>query len=180
MTAQNSQIRGVGVKADDVSIRHVDLGEAAAASAMVHESFLKLASQSWEVEAQRRFLAESSPEALKSKISAAACAIGAFSEEQVIGFLCMPMPTRLGMLFVHPSRLRTGIATKLWECARARLESEFPVVRTVELNATPHSVEFYRSVGFVPISAQFLRGGARAIRMACWLPARALGAELPR
>ncbi|HEY6455124.1 MAG TPA: GNAT family N-acetyltransferase [Steroidobacteraceae bacterium] len=147
---------------------------------MVQESFLKLASQSWETEAQQRFLAESSPKALESKISAAACAIGAFSGEQVIGFLFMPIPTRLGMLFVHPSRLRKGIATKLWECARARLESKFTVVRTVELNATPYSVEFYRSVGFVPISAQFLRGGARAIRMACWLPARALAAELPR
>jgi GNAT superfamily N-acetyltransferase len=168
------------VKTDDVFIRDIDSGEAAAASAMVQESFLKLASQSWDIEAQQRFLAQSTPWALEPKISAAACAIGAFSGEQLIGFLLMPTPTRLGMLFIHPSRLRKGIATKLWECARTRLESEFPLVKTVELNATPYSIEFYRSVGFVPISAQFLRGGARAIRMACWLPARALGAELPR
>jgi predicted GNAT family N-acyltransferase len=168
------------VKANDVSVRDVDSGEAAAASAMVQESFLKLASQSWEVEAQQRFLAESRPEVLGPKISAAACAIGAFSGERIIGFLFMPIPERLGMLFVHPSRLREGIATKLWECARTRLQCEFPEVRTVELNATPYAVEFYRAVGFVPISTQFLRGGARATRMACWLPARALGAELPR
>jgi len=68
---------------------------------MVQESFLKLASQTWEIQAQQRFLAESGPEALRRKISAAACAMGAFAGEQVIGFLLMPTPTRLGMLFVH-------------------------------------------------------------------------------
>lgn len=82
------------------------------------------------------------------------------------------------MLFVHPSRLRQGIATKLWEYARTRLEAEFPEARTVELNSTRYAVEFYRAAGFVPISAEFRRGGARAVRMACWLPARGLGAEL--
>jgi Acetyltransferase (GNAT) domain len=51
-------------------------------------------------------------------------------------------------------------------------------VKTVELNSTPRAVEFYLALGFVPISAEFARGGARATRMACWLPARALGAEL--
>lgn len=166
--------------ADHVSIRDVDSNEAAAASAMVQESFLKLATRGWEIEAQQRFLAESDPEALRRKISASTCAIGAFNEDQISGFLLMPIPTRLGMLFVHPGRLRKGIATTLWEAARTRIESTFPEVRTVELNATPYAVDFYRAVGFVPISAQFTRGGACAIRMACWLPARALGAELPR
>ena len=167
------------MKAHDISIRAVNPNEATAISAMVQQSFLKLAAESWEVEAQQRFLAEAGPEALGGKISAAAYAIGAFFGDQIVGFLLMPVPTRLGMLFVHPSRLRQGIGTKLWESARTQLESEFPEVRTVELNATPYSVEFYRATGYVPISAQFIRSGARAIRMACWLPARALGAELP-
>ena len=48
----------------------------------------------------------------------------------------------------------------------------------MELNSTPYAIEFYRALGFVPISAEFVRDGARATRMACWLPARALGAEL--
>jgi GNAT superfamily N-acetyltransferase len=162
----------------DFSIRAVAASDAAEASALVQESFLKLASGAWESEAQQRFLADSGPEALGRKIEAAAYAAGAFSGEQVVGFLLMPTPTLLGMLFVHPSRLRQGIATRLWECARTRLESQFPQARTVELNSTPSAVGFYRARGFVPISAEFVRGGARATRMACWLPARALGAEL--
>lgn len=98
----------------------------------------------------------------------------------MVGFLLMPTPILLGMLFVHPSRLRQGIGTRLWECARTRLESEFPEARTVELNSTPYAVDFYRALGFVPIFAEYARGRARATRMACWLPARALGAELLR
>ena len=46
------------------------------------------------------------------------------------------------------------------------------------LNATPYAIPFYKSVGFAPISSEFERDGQRAVRMACWLPARALGAEL--
>jgi GNAT superfamily N-acetyltransferase len=135
-------------------------------------SFAELAAQDWESQAQQRFLAESGVESLARKIVAASCAIGAFAREQIVGFLLMPTPTLLGMLFVHPTRLRQGTGTKLWEFARSRLESEFKEVRTVELNSTPCAVEFYRALGFVPISAEFVRGGSRATRIACWLPAR--------
>ncbi len=65
----------------------------------------------------------------------------------------------------------------LWESARAQIEARFPEVHTIELNATPYAVRFYESVGFVPISSEFEREGRRAIRMAFWLPARALGAN---
>jgi predicted GNAT family N-acyltransferase len=95
-----------------------------------------------------------------------------------VGFILMPKPSLLGMLFVHPSSLRLGIGKQLWEQARAHVEVSFPEVKTVELNSTPYALHFYRSIGFVPISAEFQRGGCRATRMACWLPARALGAAL--
>ena len=166
------------MQADNLLIRAVDASDAAAASALVQESFLKLASGAWESQARQRFLAESGPAALEHKIVAAAYAVSAFTDSQMVGFLLMRTPTLLGMLFVDPRRLRRGIATRLWECARVRLESQFPEAKTVELNSTPYAIEFYRALGFVPISAEFVRDGARATRMACWLPARALGAEL--
>lgn len=164
----------------DLSLRAVDPSDVAGASELVQESFLELAARDWETQAQQRFFTDSAPEALGMKIAAATCAVGAFAGQQIVGFLLMPTPTLLGMLFVHPTRLRQGIATRLWEYARTRLESEYPETRTVELNSTSCAVEFYRAVGFVPISAEFVRGGACATRMACWLPARALGAELRR
>ena len=102
-----------------------------------------------------------------------ALAAGAFSENEMVGVILMPSPSLLGALFVRPRWLRLGIGRALWEWARAQIETRFPEVNTVELNATSYAVPFYKSVGFVPISAEFERDGQRATRMACWLPARA-------
>jgi GNAT superfamily N-acetyltransferase len=157
--------------------RTVTQSESSAASALVHTSFTNLAAADWTSKAQQVLLSETSPEQLSTQIATAAYAAGAFVDDQMVGFLLMPTPTILGMLFVHPERLRRGIGKSLWEAARAHIESSFPSARTVELNATPYAVLFYRSIGFVPISAEFTIEGCRATRMACWLPARALGAD---
>jgi GNAT superfamily N-acetyltransferase len=167
------------MKLDIHTVTHAD---AAVASAVVHASFVELAASDWESQAQLRFLEESSPEALAGKLKIAAYATGAFVAEEMVGFMLMATPALLGMLFVHPQWLRRGIARALWENARAHIESSFPAVKTVELNATPCALQFYCSIGFVPISEEFEREGGRATRMACWLPARGLNAEraLPR
>lgn len=107
-----------------------------------------------------------------------AIAAGAFSEDGMAGVILMPSPSLLGLLFVRPRRLRSGIGRALWEWVRAQIETRFPETDTIELNSTAYAVPFYKSVGFVPISAEFERDGQRATRMACWLPARALGANL--
>jgi GNAT superfamily N-acetyltransferase len=152
--------------------------EATKASAVVHASFIALAAPDWERNAQSVFLSESSPEEMARKLNASALALGAFIEEQMAGVLLMSSPAILGMLFVHPEWLRRGIAKSLWEHARAEIGKSLPAVKTIELNSTPCAVGFYRSMGFAPISTEFKLGGCRATRMACWLPARALGAEI--
>jgi GNAT superfamily N-acetyltransferase len=162
-----------------VQLRAVTEAEALATSVLVQASFTRLAAPEWEPSARDVFMAESTPEALAAKIKCATCATGAFSDRQLVGFLLMPTPALLGMLFVHPECLRRGIGRALWEHARAYVESTFSAVKTIELNATPCAYQFYRSIGFAPISAEYNREGCRATRMACWLPARALRTEVP-
>jgi len=111
-------------------------------------------------------------------LSRCAYALGAFIDAELVGFLLMPKPALIQMFFVTPERVRSGIGRALWETTRVYLESQRPEVRTVELNASSYALAFYRQLGFVPISAQFNRDGFRATRMACWLPARHIGAEL--
>ena len=151
--------------------------EATEASALVQASFMQLAAADWEPSAQSIFLFESSPEEMARKQKTAALSLGAFYEDKLVGVLLMPSPVLLAMLFVQPQQLRRGVARSLWENARSEIEKRFPSAKTVELNSTPYAYGFYRSVGFAPISAEFRVGGCRATRMACWLPARALGAE---
>lgn len=160
-----------------ITIRLVGEAEAGAASAVVQASFLALAAKDWDGSAQQVFLAESSAEALVERLRVAAYAAGAFEGQQMVGFLLMPNEALLGMLFVDPKWVRQGVGRALWERAREHVEAQFPAIKTVELNATPNALPFYRSIGFVPISEEFTRAGCRTTRMACWLPARALGAE---
>jgi predicted GNAT family N-acyltransferase len=159
-------------------IRSLTNAHAAEASAVIEESFLALAASDWRADARSVFLESTAPAPLQHQMSRMTFAAGAFSEERLAGVIVMPSPGLLGLLFVRPRWLRMGIGQALWESARAHIQGRFPEVDTVELNATPYAVPFYKSVGFVPISSEFEREGQRAIRMACWLPARALGAHV--
>lgn len=162
----------------ELTARLLTAADADAASVLVHRSFSGLCAGAWEPSAREVFLAESSPRAMGEALRSPAFAMGVFSEGTMVGIVLMRKPSSVGMLFVHPGCLRQGIGRQLWEQARSHIEASFPGVNTVELNSTPYALAFYRSVGFVPISAQFTIAGCRATRMACWLPARTLGAAL--
>lgn len=151
---------------------------AATASALIHESFLAHLTDDWTPTAQTAFLARTSPESLAKKFGEMTFAAGAFCAGEIVGVVLMPKPTLLGLLFVEPCWLRRGVGKALWESVRTHIKASYPDVETIELNATPTAFPFYQSLGFVPISRDFVRDGQRAIRMACWLPAHALGADL--
>ena len=85
---------------------------------------------------------------------------------QMVGLVMLDTPESLSLLFVRPDSIRRGIGRKLWDSARAHVENAHPDVDTIELNATPVSVQFYLAVGFTPMSAEFVRAGCRATRMA--------------
>jgi GNAT superfamily N-acetyltransferase len=154
--------------------------DAAAVSSLVQLSFRALGAANWSPEAMATFYAESMPSVLVDKLAAALFGAVATIDGAVAGFAMVGRPNRLDLLFVHPDHLRKGIGRALWEAARAHVQAQYPEVKTIELNSTAYAQPFYRSVGFVPISLEFDAKGARATRMACWLPARQLGAEIPQ
>jgi putative acetyltransferase len=159
-------------------IRAAVPGDAAVVSSLIHLSFQALGAAGWSPEATQTFYAESMPSVLEDKLAAALFGAVAIGDDAVTGFAMVCRPNRLDMLFVHPDHLRKGIGRALWEAARAHVQAQHPKVKTIELNATAYARPFYQSVGFVPISLEFEVKGARATRMACWLPARQLGAEI--
>jgi predicted GNAT family N-acyltransferase len=161
-------------------LRIVTSDDSEAISALVQDSFQKLAAADWDDEAQQVFIANASTESMAKALQSAVYAASEFSDGQPTGFILFPKPSLLGMLFVNPNRLGQGIARRLWEAARAHIESVYPDVKTIELNSTPYAVNIYRALGFVPISTEFVVDGCRATRMACWLRARSLGAEVPK
>ena len=128
----------------------------------------------WEQSAQQDFLRDTTAEKLAARLSEATFVAVYEDGGQILGVIAMPRPTLVQLFFVAPGHLRQGIGKSLWEAARAHVEEQYPDVKTVELNSTPYAVSAYRALGFFPISEPFRRKGALAIRMACWLPGRAL------
>ena len=72
----------------------------------------------------------------------------------MVGLILLPSPSVLGLLFVHPSYQRRGIALSLWSAVREFLEFNFREGRTVKLSATPNSLPFYQAMGFAPTSPE--------------------------
>lgn len=155
-------------------VRDATPEDAPAVSALVHASFRAYIAPDWAPEAGESLIAETSADKLAVRLAEAVVALLVEDQGRVLGVIVMPRPTLVQLCFVAPGHTGQGIGRLLWETARSRVEAGFPEVRTVELNASPYAVPAYRACGFHPISAPFLRDGAVATRMACWLPARTL------
>ena len=153
-------------------IRTAVPSDAEAASRLVALSFCQIAAADWEPRARNELLGGTAPVGLADSIATAAYAAAAFDGAEVLGFLHRRKPIVVSTLFVHPQWVRRGIASGLWESARNHVETTFPEVTTVELNATPNAIPFYLAVGFMPLSGEITASGYRFTRMACWLPAR--------
>ena len=156
------------------TIRPIQPTENEAVSFLVQRSFAAFVAPDWKANAVSTFMAETSVECMQKLVDTAAFHAVAESQGQLLGFILMPSPSLIGLLFVSPDHLRSGIAKSLWGSARTRIEAEFKTVKTVELNSSPYAVGAYRALGFYPISEPFRRRGCVATRMACWLPGEAL------
>ncbi len=156
------------------NIREARPNDAAAISQLVQSSFGAYVAPDWEPTAQEMLLADTSAEKLAARMAESVVVLVYEEGTIMLGVILLPRPTLLQLCFVAPGHVGKGIGRSLWEAARARVEDRFPEARTIELNASPFAVAAYKAWGFYPISEPFVRGGAVATRMACWLPGRAL------
>ena len=159
------------------SVRTATARDAAAASALVKAGFVAGNAGTWSPRAAARFLAASSPQRIRERLRSASFAAVAVVDQRPVGFILLSSPRVVDMLFVDPAWFLRGVGRALWEVARQHVEDHFGETRTVELNSVLSATGFYRALGFAMISAPFEVNGSRAVRMACWLPARHLGAE---
>lgn len=141
-------------------------------------SFEHFVARDWSDNANDEYRGLLVTQSLAGKITGCAYSVAAVEQQRIVGFLLMPRANLIQMFFVLPALVRNGIGRQLWLHARTSISQRFPDVATIEVNASPFAVEFYRALGFVAISREFQSNGFRATRMACWLKAHALGAEL--
>ncbi len=152
------------------------LRDAEAMSQLILAGFDAQVASTWSAAACAVFHAEMAAEPMQTMIAQASYTLLAEEAGRIVGVLLMRAPNLLGMLFVLPEKQRQGVGRTLWGAVRHWVETSHSEVRTIELNASIGAVDFYRKIGFWPISAPYEVEGARAVRMACWLPALRLAA----
>ena len=155
-------------------VRDAHPEDATAVSELVQSSFRAYVAPDWEPVAQESLLADTSAEKLAARMAESAIVLVHEDAGQILGVILLPRPTLVKLCFVAPGHVGKGIGWSLWEAARARIDQRFPEAKTIELNASPYAVAAYKAWGFYPISEAFVRGGAVATRMACWLPGRGM------
>jgi GNAT superfamily N-acetyltransferase len=151
--------------------------DAEAASELIRRAFDTCIAHDWSAAARARFLDEASPAALREQFVSATFAEAACDGTELVGIVALTRPDYLALLFVDPARQRCGIGCQLLAHACAYVETHHADVQTLELNATPASLPFYRAAGFYPISPEYTYRGVRAVRMARWLPYDRLNKE---
>ena len=137
-----------------------------AISALVQASFLEFVAPDWDPNARETFLKESSPQDLEAGIANGEFAAAAQLDDQLVGFVLLPSPEILGMLFVHPNHVGHGIGGALWQAAKQHLNIRHPALEAIELNSSPYAVPAYSALGFRAISEPFWKSGCLATRMA--------------
>ena len=108
------------------SVEHAEV-----ASELVQGSFNHFVAADWEPQAREVFYVESSPEKLRLAIPTATYAALARVNHALSGFILVPRPSLLAMLFVRVQDVGQGIGALLWEATRAHLEANYPETTTV-------------------------------------------------
>ena len=109
------QVSGNALGSMQLVIRSAQIADATAVSALVQEGFTRFVAPDWEPQACSVFMSESSPERFMSSIPVAAYAAVAEADGHLVGFILLPNPSVLALLFVRSTCLRRGIASRLWE-----------------------------------------------------------------
>lgn len=150
------------------SCRPAELGDAQPLSALVQRALRPERLPGWSSEAVGALLSKSSAHLLREKIAAASFAHVAIADGAIVGFILCVQPRLLNLLVVDPAFQRAGIGTCLIERMLEHLASSAADLSIVEVNATEHSLPFYRRLGFYPLSEFIEFDGCRFMRLGYW------------
>jgi predicted N-acetyltransferase YhbS len=152
----------------DPSYRVADEADASWISALVRRALPPDRLPGWTTKAVSSLIAKARPERLSGEIRDAAFAHVAVQGTSVIGFILCKNLRFLNLVVVEPTLERRGIGSRLIECMLDHITAAAPHISVVEVNATEHSLPFYRRLGFYPLSQFVEFDGCRFARMGFW------------
>lgn len=132
---------------DGITIRLANADDAEKISALICDLSSRFIIHEFSPDAQARFLADHSPEAMRQRLTSNFRYHVAENGGELIGVAGVRDNTHLFHLFVAEAFQRKGIGTRLWDVVRLEcLRGEHPGVFTV--NAAKNAVAMYERLGF--------------------------------
>jgi len=93
---------------------------------------------------------------------------GAFKESRIVGVLAIRGSSHISLLFVDSDYHRRGVARTLFEEARKLAASE--EISEITVNSSPYALDFYKKIGFTPLSPELEKQGIRYTPMVYRIP----------
>jgi GNAT superfamily N-acetyltransferase len=90
---------------------------------------------------------------------------GCYLNNYLVGVIALRSGQHISLLFVREKFQRLGVASRLVRVLVDYLDSRNPKIRAVTVNSSPYAVDFYKSIGFVPIGAEREENGVRFTSM---------------
>ena len=152
----------------ELSYRPADESDAPSISELVLHALDAETLPGWTPHAVSSLLAKASPDSMRGQIASAAFAHVAVDGKRVVGFILCKQLRFLNLLVVEPNHQRQGIGSNLTRRMFQNLLAAAPDLSVVEVNATEHSLSFWRRVGFYPLSEFIEFDGCRFARLGYW------------
>jgi GNAT superfamily N-acetyltransferase len=116
------------------------------------------------------FLRYATPESLIKRTQADHFVLLALFDGRIIGIIEVRHHRHIALLFVDGQHHGIGIASELIQRAATRCIAENRGLRSLNVNASPNSVSFYQSLGFVPTAGEQTHNGIRFVPMLLEMP----------
>ena len=90
---------------------------------------------------------------------------GCYLNNYLVGVIALRAGQHISLLFVRGKFHRLGIGRRLVRVAVSFVMEQEPRIRAVTVNSSPFAVEFYKSIGFVPLGPERAQDGIRFTSM---------------
>lgn len=146
---------------ENIVYREMKVGEETIVNKLILEVFNKFIAQYYSEDGISNFYDYVNVDNMKARLKKGSFILVACDGDSIIGAIELRDDDHISQLFVHHKYHERGIAKRLVELSIAKARRNNVFIKKIGVYASPYAVGFYKRLGFVPLSEQLQKGGAR-------------------